>query len=61
MRVIVVGGFLGAGKTTLMAQAAKHFASEGKRVAIITNDQAADLVDIASIPLSASIEFRQTL
>ncbi len=45
MRVIVVGGFLGAGKTTLMAQAAKHFAAQGKRVAIITNDQAADLVD----------------
>lgn len=45
MRVIVVGGFLGAGKTTLMAQAAKHFAAQGKRVAIITNDQAAELVD----------------
>jgi G3E family GTPase len=45
MRVIIVGGFLGAGKTTLMAQAAKHFAAEGKQVGIITNDQAADLVD----------------
>ena len=45
MRVIVVGGFLGAGKTTLLAQAAKHFARQGKRVGIITNDQAADLVD----------------
>jgi len=45
MRVIVVGGFLGAGKTTLLAQAARHFAAQGKRVGIITNDQAADLVD----------------
>jgi Ni2+-binding GTPase involved in maturation of urease and hydrogenase len=45
MRVIVVGGFLGAGKTTLLAQAAKHFARQGKQVGIITNDQAADLVD----------------
>ncbi len=45
MRVIVVGGFLGAGKTTLMAQAAKHFAALGKSVGIITNDQAPDLVD----------------
>jgi Ni2+-binding GTPase involved in maturation of urease and hydrogenase len=45
MRVIVVGGFLGSGKTTLLAQAAKHFAAQGKRVGIITNDQAAHLVD----------------
>ncbi len=45
MQVIVVGGFLGAGKTTLMAQAAKHFAAQGKQVGIITNDQAVDLVD----------------
>jgi len=45
MRVIVVGGFLGAGKTTLLAQTAKHFAKQGKRVCIITNDQAANLVD----------------
>jgi len=45
MRVIVVGGFLGAGKTTLLAQAAKHFVGQGKRVGIVTNDQAAHLVD----------------
>jgi G3E family GTPase len=45
MRVIVVGGFLGAGKTTLLAQAAKHFVAQGKRVGIVTNDQAAHLVD----------------
>ncbi len=43
--MIVVGGFLGAGKTTLMAQAAKHFAGLDKSVAVITNDQAVDLVD----------------
>jgi Ni2+-binding GTPase involved in maturation of urease and hydrogenase len=45
MRVIVVGGFLGSGKTTLLLQAAKHFAAQGRRVGIVTNDQAADLVD----------------
>ncbi len=45
MRVIVVGGFLGAGKTTLLAQAARHFVAQGMRVGIITNDQAAGLVD----------------
>jgi len=41
----MVGGFLGAGKTTLMAQAAQRLVERGKRVGLITNDQAADLVD----------------
>jgi len=44
-RVILVGGFLGAGKTTLLAQATARLASQGKRVGLIANDQAADLVD----------------
>jgi len=44
-RVILVGGFLGAGKTTLIAQAAQRLARQGKRVGLIANDQAADLVD----------------
>ncbi|WP_146524506.1 GTP-binding protein [Novipirellula artificiosorum] len=42
---VLIGGFLGAGKTTLIAQLAKRYAAAGKRVGIITNDQAADLVD----------------
>jgi Ni2+-binding GTPase involved in maturation of urease and hydrogenase len=44
-RFIMVGGFLGAGKTTTIARLASHFRAEGKNVAIVTNDQAADLVD----------------
>jgi G3E family GTPase len=44
-RIIFVGGFLGAGKTTLLTQAAKRMASQGKRVGLIANDQAGDLVD----------------
>ncbi len=44
-RFIMIGGFLGAGKTTTIARLAAHFRSEGKNVAIVTNDQAADLVD----------------
>jgi G3E family GTPase len=44
-RLILVGGFLGAGKTTLLWQAARGLASRGKRVGLITNDQAPDLVD----------------
>ncbi|MBD3176302.1 MAG: cobalamin synthesis protein P47K [Armatimonadia bacterium] len=45
VRMILVGGFLGAGKTTLLAKAAKKLVDDGKRVGIITNDQATDLVD----------------
>lgn len=43
--MILVGGFLGAGKTTLLWQAARRLAARGKRVGLITNDQAPDLVD----------------
>ncbi len=43
--VVLVGGFLGAGKTTLLLRAAHELRREGIRSAIITNDQASDLVD----------------
>ena len=45
VRLILVGGFLGSGKTTLLAQAAQLLVQQGRRVGLITNDQAADLVD----------------
>jgi G3E family GTPase len=45
--VILVGGFLGSGKTTLLATAAERLTSQGKRVGLITNDQADSLVDTA--------------
>jgi Ni2+-binding GTPase involved in maturation of urease and hydrogenase len=44
-RLLFVGGFLGAGKTTLLWRAAELLARRGKRVGLITNDQAPDLVD----------------
>jgi Ni2+-binding GTPase involved in maturation of urease and hydrogenase len=44
-RIIFVGGFLGAGKTTLLWRAAELLAKRGRRVGLITNDQAPDLVD----------------
>lgn len=44
-RFVMIGGFLGAGKTTTVARLARRFCDLGKRVAIVTNDQAADLVD----------------
>jgi G3E family GTPase len=45
VQLILVGGFLGSGKTTLLWQAATRLAAAGKRVGLITNDQAPDLVD----------------
>ncbi len=44
-RFIMIGGFLGAGKTTTIGKLAQQFRAEGKNVAIVTNDQASDLVD----------------
>ena len=42
---IMVGGFLGAGKTSTVSRLAQHYMSQGKRVGIVTNDQTTDLVD----------------
>ncbi len=44
-RLILVGGFLGAGKTTLLWETAKIMMAQNKRVGLITNDQAPELVD----------------
>ena len=41
----VIGGFLGAGKTTLILAAARILQQRGLRVAAILNDQSDDLVD----------------
>lgn len=43
--VVMVGGFLGAGKTTLILAAAKELKQRGLRCAAITNDQGDALVD----------------
>jgi len=45
----MVGGFLGAGKTTTIARLARMFTARNKSVGIVTNDQAADLVDTHSL------------
>lgn len=46
-RIAVVGGFLGAGKTTLILHAARKLAERGYRVGLVTNDQGQGLVDTA--------------
>jgi len=45
IRYVMVGGFLGAGKTTTLGRLAAHYTGQGLNVGIVTNDQAADLVD----------------
>jgi Ni2+-binding GTPase involved in maturation of urease and hydrogenase len=49
LRFILIGGFLGAGKTTAMARLARHYMNQGRRVGLVTNDQAQDLVDTNSL------------
>ena len=46
-RLILVGGFLGAGKTTMLWEATRRIMERGQRIGLITNDQAPDLVDTA--------------
>ncbi|GEP41879.1 GTP-binding protein [Brevifollis gellanilyticus] len=44
-RYIMIGGFLGAGKTTTVGKLAHHLSDQGLKVGLITNDQAGSLVD----------------
>ena len=44
-RYIMVGGFLGAGKTTAILRLAERARPQGRRVGLITNDQSVGLVD----------------
>src|SRR3977135_4473125 len=48
-RYIMIGGFLGAGKTTAVAALAQHLTQAGLRVGLITNDQGSELVDTAML------------
>ena len=43
--VVLVGGFLAAGKTTLILAAARELEKRGLRCAVVLNDQGDDLVD----------------
>ncbi len=51
-RYIMIGGFLGAGKTTAMLRLAKKLTADGVRVGLITNDQSTGLVDTALVRAS---------
>ena len=46
-RYVMIGGFLGAGKTTAVARLARKLTDRGLRVGLISNDQSSGLVDTA--------------
>ena len=51
-RYIMVGGFLGAGKTTAMLRLGEHLAAQGVRVGLVTNDQSSGLADTTLLSAS---------
>jgi len=46
-RYLMIGGFLGAGKTTVLGRLGRYLREQGKTVGLITNDQSTGLVDTA--------------
>ncbi|MCX6897791.1 MAG: cobalamin biosynthesis protein P47K [Verrucomicrobia bacterium] len=48
-RYIMIGGFLGAGKTTAVGKLARQLTDRGLRVGLITNDQGRELVDTLTL------------
>jgi G3E family GTPase len=45
MKLALIGGFLGSGKTTAIVKACQLLMNQGKKVAVITNDQGDQQVD----------------
>ena len=54
--LVFVGGFLGAGKTTWLAAAARALRARGRTVGLITNDQAAQLFDTTVLSGEGPVE-----
>jgi Ni2+-binding GTPase involved in maturation of urease and hydrogenase len=52
---VMLGGFLGAGKTAAAVRLAQHLEARGKRVAVITNDQGTKLVDTARVAAAGHV------
>jgi Ni2+-binding GTPase involved in maturation of urease and hydrogenase len=48
-RYIMIGGFLGSGKTTAVARLAQALTLKGLKVGLITNDQGSNMVDTAML------------
>lgn len=49
MKLLLIGGFLGSGKTTAIVNACQHLIKKDQRVAVITNDQGEQQVDSAFV------------
>ena len=49
MKLYLVGGFLGSGKTTAIVNACQHLIKKDQRVAVVTNDQGDQQVDNAFV------------
>src|SRR5262245_51692498 len=49
VRFVMIGGFLGAGKTTSLARLARFYQNRGQKIGLVTNDQAQNLVDTNSL------------
>lgn len=47
MKIVLIGGFLGSGKSTAVRQACSYLFGIGKPAAVVTNDQGVQLVDSA--------------
>src|ERR1700744_3519776 len=45
LKLFLVGGFLGSGKTTAIGQAVQYLLKDGRKVGVITNDQGVQQVD----------------
>ena len=48
-RYVMIGGFLGAGKSTSVGRLARRFTDQGLSVGLITNDQGSNLVDTQTL------------
>lgn len=47
-RFVLIGGFLGAGKTTVIGHFSRWLEAKGQRVGLVTNDQGTGLMDTAT-------------
>jgi len=50
-QIVIVSGLLGAGKTTLIVEAANRLIRAGRRVGVITNDQGTGLIDTSLVEM----------
>lgn len=49
MKIFLIGGFLGSGKTTAISAACRMLIAQGRKVGVITNDQGEQQVDTLTV------------